>query len=341
MTRTARIFYYCSYSKEPKGGSKRIYNHVDILNESGHEAYVVQETDRRFTWFANNTQVIGPSRFFDLWDANYDFLVVPGELGQSLPLFPGRKIAFDMNMAGLHCPYSPREYHYLHEDVIGVMAVSDHNQRHLQLALPGISIVKVATGVNPLIFAFRPLLSKKKQFAFAGKHVSRVELLRHMLLSRAKLGLNKANEYVFVSIAKMPEPEVARILGNSLGLLSLSVEEGLPQLPLEAMLSGCLIAGYQIGPLREYPPFTYQCEYGELTGMVAFLEQLMEGFPSKAQPWADKADALYKQAQAYGGNSERVSVLAAWEMFLRTPARLQTGQKNPPEARPAMIDQAL
>ncbi|HJT79021.1 MAG TPA: glycosyltransferase [Gemmataceae bacterium] len=311
-----RVFYYCFDHNRPTGGIKQIYRHVDILRRHGCEAFVLHDTPgARATWFENQTPVIDRATFAGRHDPAADFVVLPEDLGARILDFPGRKVVFNQNVwygfAAFGWSLPPR-YPYLDPEVVAALAVSDHNREYLRFAYPRLEVLRVWYGVDAARFTPRPLASKDRAIACAPKALPEVYALLHLLQSRARQGLNRLGGYDWVLLQGKSEAEVAALLNRCRLLLFLSTAEGLGLLPLEAMLSGCLVAAYAVGPPREYLPPQFQHEPHDLLGLARWVEALAEPPPSEVAAWQAVADAGRATALRYGLEREEESVLAAW-----------------------------
>src|SRR6266576_94286 len=68
MHMNRRIFYYAYDTTEHSGGEIDTYNHVDILNECGFDAYALHtKPGYRHCWFENKTRVIDLSSFWKIY----------------------------------------------------------------------------------------------------------------------------------------------------------------------------------------------------------------------------------------------------------------------------------
>src|SRR5262245_58766695 len=92
-----RIFYWMNNSNAPAGGEKHSYEHVDILNAAGFEAYGVHMTPHRHAWFDNDTRIVHGRAFWEIYDACADYLVLPESLGPIISVLPGKKVIFNKN----------------------------------------------------------------------------------------------------------------------------------------------------------------------------------------------------------------------------------------------------
>jgi hypothetical protein len=117
-----------------------------------------------------------------------------------------------------------------------------------------------------------------------------------MFQARARAGLNRGLDYEWIFIDGFTEEAVARLFHESPVLIFLSMEEGIPRMPLEAMRSGCLVAGRQAGPLKELPQFAFHCEPGESIPVVEFLERLVAAGPADLAHWTAVAQDTFEQS---------------------------------------------
>lgn len=75
-----RIFYLCPSNPEPIGGIKVIYEHVDLLNQNGFQAYVLHKKPGfRCQWFPNKTPIVYPDYGLSYY-LKLDFLREPPQL---------------------------------------------------------------------------------------------------------------------------------------------------------------------------------------------------------------------------------------------------------------------
>ncbi len=311
-----RIYYYCFDHNRPTGGIKQIYRHVDILRRHGYEAFVLHDTPgARATWFENTTPVVDREAFARQHDPAADFVVVPEDLGAGAFDFPGRKVVFNQNVwygfAAFGWSLPPR-YPYLDPEVVAALAVSEHNLEYLRFAYPRLHVLRVRYGVDSTRFVPRPLAEKKRAIACANKAPQELYALLHLLQSRARQGLNRLRDYDWVLLQGKSEAGVAALLNDCQLLVFLSTAEGLPLTPLEAMLSGCLVAAYGAGPQQEYLPTQFRFGPHDLLGMARWIEALADLSAPQLAEWQAVADAGRTAALSYSLEREEESVLAAW-----------------------------
>jgi glycosyltransferase involved in cell wall biosynthesis len=322
--REQNIFYLSYSHNEPTGGQKQTYRHVDILNKYGYQAYALhQEKNFRLTWFENQTKVVDFDNFLRIHNRERDYIVVPEDMGMKVLDLPGKKVIFNKNVYYGFRSFgarTPAIYPYLHTDVVAILSVSDHNMEYLRFAYPGVDVIKVHQAIDHGVFRFGAMCDKKRQIAVIPKSETELLTLYHILQSRAGLGLNKIKEYEWVILSKKSEKEVSLILRDSLIFVFLSIMEGLPFTPIEAMASGCLIAAYGYGPTKEVVPPEFQFEYGDLIGIARYIEAVTNSFPEQMEQWASLTRAGCNQAFTYSHDREEASVVQVWDRILQNSA---------------------
>ncbi len=245
---------------------------------------------------------------------------MPEDLGTRIQDIPGRKVIVNKNLFyGFSCLGAdvPARYPYAFDDVLGAMTISEHNRRHLAWAFPRLPVQWVATGIDPATFSYRPLREKKAQILCVPKARTHLTVVYHMLQARAAAGLNRARDFTWLVSGDLSEREMARALSESALCLFLSAEEGLGRTPLEAMLAGCLVAGYQYGPVRELPAFIYAAEYAEPLALVHWIETLMAGWPLRVDCWQELVDLRRAEVlRRHRVDDEEDTVVAAWRVLL-------------------------
>jgi glycosyltransferase involved in cell wall biosynthesis len=317
----AKIFYWMHNSPRPSGGEKHSYEHVDILNAAGFEAYALHLTGERHRWFDNQTRVVSGAAFWDLFDRDRDYLVVPETLGPHLLGFPGRKVIFNKNLhQGFRTFQSDSplaHYHaYCDPSVVAILAVSEHNAQHLRFAFPYAIVRRVFAGLDPELYRFRPLREKKKQIVLVDKATEELDILMRMLAARNAAGFNTLHEYEVIVLHNLTAREAARLLSDALLLVSLNTREGLPRTIMEAMASGCLVAAYGTGPLAEILPPPYSFLPDDLVGLARHIEGIMAGFPDRLDAWGETITAARQTAAAFSRERQRTVLLEVWRDIL-------------------------
>jgi hypothetical protein len=327
----SRIFYYCYDHNRPSGGEKHSYQHVDVLNDNGYEAYAFHRTTGvRLSWFENATRVVDLEQFQQRYRADRDIIVFPEDFDwRTMDSFPGLRVVFNKNVfhgfrSLLNLP--PVCNPYLSPTTIGVLSVSDHNKRLLSLSYPQLPIHRVYSHIRRDLFSYRTLVGRKRQIVASTKALPLAASVHELLASRARHGPDAMWNWVW--LAGRGEREVAELLKESLVLVFLSVEEGLPRLVLEAMASGCLVVAFRCGPLTEVLPQDSGFDFGDIEGIVTWLEALGAAFPSDVSRYRAMTVEALKVTRQFSLAHQRRSVCRAWKRLLAARDLVLLGHKR-------------
>jgi Glycosyl transferases group 1 len=337
-----RIFYFCFCSNSPSGGNKHAYRHVDILNSAGLNAAIFHPEAGfgRLTWFENDTVVCGPDEFRRTVVPQRDFMVVPEDLGGRIRAWPGRKIIFNKNiyhgalaLGRLEGAADP----YVDPWTQAAFAVSDDNARYLRSAYPALPVHRLYPGIDGQLFRPRPLAGKSKTIVTNTKAAPEVLTLYHLLRARAAQGENQLAGWRWVYLEGCPERQVAEHLAEASIFVFLSTEEGFGRMPVEALSAGCVVVGYDVGPMRESLPEASRFRVGDFLGMAALIEKVAADHPGGMLRWEALVAEGRAAAARYSRDQQRANVLAAWRCVLDdvaarprpAPARAATSAPGP------------
>jgi hypothetical protein len=339
----ATIYYYAYDHQKPRGGQKVAYRHVDILRADGREAFIRHTTPGfRLSWFENSTPVVDDQTFRSRFDPDTDVIVLPEDLGVRISTFRGRKVIFNQGAFNGFYTFGfrkPPEYPYLRPDVLGAMAVSGQNCDYLRFAFPALRVRRVVNGIDAARFRFGGLRNKRLQVAYvptkSGFDVTQVV---HLLESRARQGLNRLAGLEWIALSNLSEEEVAQTLRDSLFLIFPSIHEGMPMLPLEAMLSGAIVAGYLGGPLVEClsEDTAVTAAPGDCAGLAMGIERVAGWFMDGDVRLQAMAERARQQAAWHSRDRERQTVLAVWNELAPTPAGVRLEDTSALQARPVV-----
>jgi len=317
-----KIFYWMINVDKPAGGEKHLYEHVDLLNEAGFEAYGFHLTGGRYTWFASDTPLVCGGAFWDRYDPAEDYLVLPELLGPLISTLPGRKVIFNR---GIYYGFSVfnldaafPQLPYQDPRVVAVFGVSEHNCRHLRFAFPQATVYRMYSSIDPRLYAYRPLREKKKRILVGTKATPPLSVLVHTLRARASAGLNKLAEYQVTFLKNLPLDQAATAFNESLLFITLATWEGLPRVLLEAMASGCLIVGYGTGSMAEIMPPEYACEPDDLIAMAQRIETILASSPEGLEAWTETTERARATAAAFTLERQRHHLIDAWRDIFAT-----------------------
>ena len=316
---TPRIFYVTPTLAVPRGGVKQAYRHVEILRRHGHEAFIYhRDPGFRPGWFPSTAPVVGPAELEAGFRRGHDIVVLTESLGGEATRFPPRRVLFDQNVyyGFMALDDDLRDSPFLAGDP--VITVSEHNAELLRHGFPALDVAVVRCGVDEQVFTARPLRAKRRQIVCpATKGAPTNMALFHLLMSRARAGLNRLGDVRWIFLRDRTEAEVARILEESLACVFASVEEGFGLLAAEAMLAGCVLLTHPVGPQREFVPADYLYAEHDLLAMAGALEALAAATPDELERRQAVADRARERIRRdYSLAREEASVLAAWGHIL-------------------------
>jgi hypothetical protein len=284
MTSGPRFYFVCyPDTNHTIGGVKQIYRQVELLNEFGLQAFVLQENPGfRVTWFPSRAPVIDIKAYLhDPPNAETDWIILPETWVSNIPTYlPGiRKVIFNQNAYytfGLEGEVNSGILQlYRHPDVRAIVTVSDDNKIFLVdgCGLPADKIYTLINGINSDMF-YPPERKLRRIVYLARKHVSHARSVRVMAAHHPFL-----HAYEFKELPKLSHQELAAELREALVFLSCGHPEGFG-LPLaEAIACGCITVGYHGLGGRDFSlPALHQVEYGDLAGFVSTLARVIESF---------------------------------------------------------------
>lgn len=316
-----KIFYLMYDIDAPSGGEKHSYQHVDLLNSNGFQAYALHKLPRyRHTWFENETRVIDMETFWNIYDRERDYIVVPEPFGRQILTYPGKLVIFNKNLyTGFKAFGSSAVDTHVYNDprIAAVFSVSEHNLQHLRFAFPGARFYRMFAHIDCKLFAYRPPAEKRKIIACVSKAWDPTAILFHTLLARNRAGLNNINQFRWIFLRGQSERDMASILQDAAILVSLSTYEGLPRTVLEAMACGCLPVCYGTGPLKEMLPVEARFEPDDLVAAATYIESVAREFPAISSDWALQSARGRKIAEAFSLERQREHLLTAWEEICR------------------------
>jgi glycosyltransferase involved in cell wall biosynthesis len=318
------IYYLCPDENVPVGGIKVLYRHVDVLNRNSFQAAIVhRKKGFRATWFENHTRVeyygkINPDAF--------DFIVVPEVNGpRATNVFPGaKKVIFNQNAYYTFIGYSldpkDRVTAYHDPNLVGVMATSEDSRDYLAYVFPDLKVHRIHSAVDEELFRFRPLSAKQNRISFmARKHPEEARQVINILKFRNTLGGMDVGK-----IEGRSERDVAQILEESLIFLSFGYPKGLPAAPVEAMMCGCLVIGYDGFGGREFYDSSYcwPVPVGDILGMARTVEAVLNQHRTAPQDLQEKADAAREAVRRrYSLEREEHDILEFWDDVMFSQGR--------------------
>lgn len=320
--RDRRVFYFAFDHGNPSGGIKQAYQQVDVLNAHGIEAYILhQTTGARASWFQNETAIIDPKKFSELFDDARDVVVLPEDLINSALYKAQNKVIHNQNVFygfGSLGQKAVRRYPHLDDGIIAAFVGSEHNAAFLQYAYPDLKIYRLYHGIDLQRFRYVPPNEKAKKICcHIQKNPLHATILYQIAQSRSAQGLNRFGEFEWVVIdGKQTEDQVTEMLQEASVFIFLSVDEGFGLMPLEAAASGAIPLVYDSGPVTEWVPEPCRFTYGDLVGMVKAIESIIDGLPDDGGEWAQVSQLAKDKASFYSCARRDQRLLDVWKQVL-------------------------
>lgn len=249
-TGPATVYYLTPHFDSPSGGVRVLYRHVDTLNAMGVPAAVLHAREGfRCTWFENDTRIVYPR---NLVLSPRDVLVVPEYYGIGLGALPPdvRVVVFNQNayrtfdeLPESTAPGAP--YADL-SSLVALMAVSEDNQRFLQVTFPSLPVHLCRPVIDPDIFRPGDDVPRDPVVGYVRAHRKReAQILEHVMAARRP-------EWTVVGASGLSERAIADLMRRCSIFVSFSDLEGFGLPPAEAMASGCYVVGYTGGGGDEF-----------------------------------------------------------------------------------------
>jgi glycosyltransferase involved in cell wall biosynthesis len=315
----SRIYFYCYDSNIPSGGIKVLYQHVDILNKYGLNAFILHETPGfRCNWFKNKTPVVSMG---DLRLCAEDYLVIPEEIFSKLnkEIRGLRKVVFNqgcyhtfshgysLRKKDLSTPYHDKE-------LVAVLVVSEDSRQYINYVFPSLRVFRVHNAINPQIFSYyehkRPIISFMTR-----KNETDILQVINILKFRNALG-----DFGILPIYGQTEKKVAQILRESLIFLSFGRAEGFSLPPAEAMACGCIVIGYHGMGGREFfkPEFSYPVVNGDIITFAKTVEKVIELYRHDKDALKEKGRLASRYIlENYSVDLQEKDIVQFWESITK------------------------
>ena len=301
-----KIVFFCPPVSVINGGIKHIFRMAEALIAQGRDAAVFEQNGARPSWFESKAPIVGQGIFLPMAE---HFYVLPEDQPHILADFsrlPQRKAIYSQNhfygALGIGDGGSYADY-----GVTDILCSSKTIFDHCRKRHPTLRAYIVPCAVDPT--SFRPAPEKRNAIAFMPrKRAIEAAYIRDMFC----FSYPKFRDWEWIEIANANEAEVARRMGKAKVFLSLSRLEGFGLTPLEAMASGCVVAGFTGIGGREYA----SPENGFWAGE--------DDFPACIEALAQAVDL----SQTSGVEIETYRAACRKTLLLYTPETFQKGVRD-------------
>ena len=318
MTSRRLLFVCYPDTNQPIGGVKQIYRQVELLHNSGWDAYVLhQEPGFRVDWFSSDAPVLDLEAYKKSPpSADNDLVVLPETWLANVPTYlPGiPKVIFNQNafysfgLSG-NCDNRTLDF-YQHGDIKAVVTVSNDSRELLTqgCGIPSDRCFTLINGIDRQLF-HAPKMKRRRVVFLGRKHVDHARKVALMASQHEKL-----QHLTFQELPRLRHEEVARALQEALLFLSCGHPEGFG-LPLaEAIACGCLVVGYHGLAGRDFAlPHMQVVEFGDLLGLLKGVEKELNRFDAAPEAVIQERLAASEAIlQTYSPEAELDCCLRTW-----------------------------
>ncbi|WP_204911768.1 glycosyltransferase [Microlunatus spumicola] len=236
---TRRVLYASFATKNLSGGVDVHLHHIALLRAAGIEASLWLPQPGTPAWMGDVPVVTGPTV-----EVGADDVVIFPEA----PVVPGtdpapgaRKIIFNQNHFYTYATWDgPLDGYPGWDPAPAVWAVSEESAQVLRALNPSLPVTVVPPPVDPDLFT--PAATRSGIALLPKKRPHEAVLLRRLLEQDPRVPAGAVHV-----LADVPRSEVVRVLAGAAVFVALSHTDSFGLPVAEAMLSGCLVAGYDGG----------------------------------------------------------------------------------------------
>ena len=307
----ARIVYLSWPPREISGGIKVSFRHVELLAQAGMEAVVATPEAQRPDWFETTAPVIAMDAI-----TGDDVLVFPENSAKFLAAFASRgqpKLVFCQNPYLAHHGLGPR-ISYADYGVSHILCASQTVVQFCARRFPGLKL------------AYTPFFIDETRFPFSASKTLQVAVVprKRMTEFGAIADLLRARHpdlaVPWAYLHGVTEQQVAEAMGRSAVFLSLARLEAHSMTALEAMASGCIVAGFT-GVYGGADSTTarngFWAQEDDVFGCAEQLANALRLAKSGGEAYRVMLEEGRRTAHEYRREEGRRLLLAAWEKVLQ------------------------
>lgn len=335
------IYFLTPDAVKPRGGVGIIYEMVELLNDSGFEAFVLHEKSGFVYPFTEASPRIKYSAFTPVTDD--DLVVIPEVFGRKLHmLLPDSKyVILNQNTHltfrgwGFPDPENPSTNNpYNDSRCLGVICVSDRNIASITELKLNCPLYRI--NYQSLVGNTVPLSERTLSIAFMPRKNSNDA---ELVLNRLHF-VNKLEKVTLTPIHNMSKRDVISTLANSSIFLSFAEREGFSLPILEAMAQGCLVVGYDgDGGAEVLTRETgFPIHYGDIDDYSRCLQMIIETWGVDIRVFESKCEAAKNLLkERHSPEIWRKSVLETWNSIQTTFLQGERRQPSITDRKPAFL----
>ncbi len=347
-----RLIFPIVANNTPSGGRKFIYHVVDMLNESGVDAWVAHPwNDFRLTWFRNTTRVGYTPELFPKQRVTgiksavkYWHRKSCGSINAFLDNSQLRSTFLRLHSSDIIVVPETR-LPFLHEMPIQCKKIIFNQGPYLTFAknllqncsplqnffrtdVLGMFVVsKLNYDVQKFIFPNLRIVEAnmfiEEEFCYREMKKPQIAYMPRRLERDSSAVLNmlrlRGNDIRIIQIDGMNQQEVAEVLGESLIFLSFAEREGFGLPAAEAMACGCIVIGYSGNGGDEFfdPSYCFPIREGDLCGFVNAIEETLRQYRQEPES-LNRMRMLASQVihKRYSREQSKHSILTAFQNLI-------------------------
>jgi glycosyltransferase involved in cell wall biosynthesis len=309
-----RIIFVSEAFAFPSGGVAVTYKHAEILAAHGYSAMVALPVKPPVDFYRSSAPLLVHGGALN--PQTGDVWVIPEGFQNYVEVLKGSPVTRLMLCQNqFYLPFGPNPRAGFAEfGVDGVIATSESIRKFFQDIYGLVDVPLIPCAVDTAVF--KPAPTKALQIAFMPRKLADEAAFVQAMLWR----LHPRHVQVpWVPIQGLSQGEAAARMGQSAVFLSLSHRDSFGLPPLEAMASGCLVAGFHGDGGREYmrPENGWWAETGDwracVDGLAAALDAA-QGNPSKVEPLRA---AMGETVARYSPERQAAALLGFWSKQLQ------------------------
>ena len=310
----SRIIFLCPFEKnELTGGIKTAYRQVELLSELGFDAWVYQPEGPP-SWFETRARILTEPR---LAAAHGDVLVFPEVLNGMLEemvqgRFAAKKVLFSQaHYYTLFNPVPPERYREL--GFARVACQSAVAKAFLERVLRLSDVAVIPCYIDSKLFFPRP---KTMQIALIPRKLPREAAAIQKIFW---LKYPQFSSIRWQVIENATERETAETFGHSTIVLSLPFLESFGLVPLEAMASGAIVAGFDGYGGKEYarPDNGFWFSPDHLEEVADAIARIVAGLERNDPDLLKVRDAGFATAAHYSKERTRAALSAFYGALIK------------------------
>jgi glycosyltransferase involved in cell wall biosynthesis len=306
-----QIVFLCPPTGFITGGIKYLFRMAETLRELGVDAIICENHGQRPLWFASTAPIIKPS---DLRPDASQFFVIPEDRLHLLRnRWPQKPVIYVQNHfysgAQLGDGMTYKDY-----GVTDVIAASRTIEAYIRHRHPDVTSRLIPYGIDT--GRFKPAQNKRDVIVYLPrKRAVEAKYLRDSF----RYAFPELRGWDWQALDNASETEVATAMGEARVFLSLGRLESLGLTPLEAMASGCVVAGFTGVGGREYASSAngFWADEDDFPGCIAQLRSAIALTGSISPARVAYHEACWATLANYSQAASVDATKRVWEAILK------------------------